>query len=132
MSKPTYNSPLRKELVFLADRIKTPPFSTTARMEAGHLLERLQNGEDLSLPHSRPLPLLGPRCHELRVNDVDVTCRIVHRLDKDAVLVAAVFPKKTRALPKRILETCRRRFAEYDDRMRKARDEHGSGQAAGA
>jgi phage-related protein len=91
------------------------------RREAGNLLERLQNGENLSLPHSRPLPSLGARCHELRVNDGDVTWRVVYRVDPDAVLVAAVFPKKTRRVPKRILEACRGRFAVYDERMRKAR-----------
>jgi phage-related protein len=67
------------------------------------------------------LPSLRPRCHELRVNDEDVTWRIIHRIDPDTVLVAAVFPKKTRRIPQRILETCRGRFALYDERMRRGR-----------
>lgn len=45
------------------------PFSITARMQAGYLLRRLQEGDSLSLPHSRPMPIIGPRCHELRVED---------------------------------------------------------------
>jgi phage-related protein len=121
MSDPTYHSSTRKPLVFLADSIKSPPFSVHARIEAGRLLERLQRGEDLSLPHSRLLPSLGSRCHELRVNDADLTWRIIHRIDPDVVLVAAVFPKKTRRIPQRILETCRGRFALYDERMRRGR-----------
>lgn len=91
-----------------------------ARIAAGRLLEQLQRGEELSLPHSRPLPSLGPRCHELRVNDADVTWRIIYRIDPDVILVAEVFPKKTPRIPRRILETCRKRFALYDERMRKA------------
>jgi len=49
--------------------IKTPPFSVEARLEAGMLLRSLQQGENLGLPHSRPMPVIGPRCHELRVRD---------------------------------------------------------------
>ena len=121
MSNPTYYPTLRKQLLFLAGSIKTPPFSVAARKEAGHLLERLQDGEALSLPHSRPLPSLGPRCHELRVNDVEVTWRILYRVDPDVVLVGEVFPKKNRTIPKRVLETCKRRFALYDEWVRRGR-----------
>jgi phage-related protein len=121
MSDSTYHPTTRKDVVFLGGRIKSPPFSDQARIVTGRLLERLQRGEDLSLPHSRPLPSLGARCHELRVNDEDVTWRIIHRIDPEAILVGDVFPKKTPRIPKRILEACRRRFALYDERKRKAR-----------
>jgi hypothetical protein len=47
--------------VWLKGEIKTPPFSATARSEAGFLLRRLQQGEGLSLPHSRPMPGIGAR-----------------------------------------------------------------------
>ena len=104
----------RKALIFLSGEIKTPPFSAAARQEAGDLLRQVQEGVKLSIPHSRPLPTLGPRCHELRVRDETVTWRIVYRADFDAVLVAAVFPKKSQALQDRMLEVCRQRFAAYD------------------
>jgi hypothetical protein len=45
-----------KPLVWLGGEIKTPPLSSGARIEAGTLLRKLQNGEKLSLPHSRPMP----------------------------------------------------------------------------
>jgi len=70
-----------KPLVWLHGEVKTPPFSQTARIEAGFLLRRLQEGENLSLPHSRPMPSIGSRCHELRINDRNVTWRIVYRVD---------------------------------------------------
>jgi phage-related protein len=103
-----------KPVVWLHGEVKTPPFSATARIEAGVLLRRLQRGDALSLPHSRPLPILGPRCHELRIVDVGVTWRIVYRVDRDAVVVAEVFSKKTRAIPKPVLAACERRFRAYD------------------
>ena len=49
-----------KPLVWLRGEVKTPPFSLAARIEAGTLLRKLQEGEKLTLPHSRPMPsILG-------------------------------------------------------------------------
>ncbi len=108
-------SPRDKPLVWLHGEVKSPPFSAAARLEAGYLLRRLQRGEALSLPHSRPLPPLGARCHELRVVDEGLTWRIIYRADPDAVVIGEVFAKKTQATPAAVLDTCRRRFREYDD-----------------
>src|SRR5215207_3461747 len=71
MSKRTYvEVPVRRRpVVFLAEKVKTPPFSEAARKEAGALLALVQEGEDVRFPSSRPLPAVGPRCHELRVQD---------------------------------------------------------------
>ena len=103
-----------KPLAWLHGEVKTPPFSKEARIEAGLLLRQLQQGLALGLPHSRPMPSIGVRCHELRIPDADQTWRIVHRLDVDAVIVLAVFAKKTPATPKAILEACQRRLRDYD------------------
>ena len=73
-----------KPLIWLHGEIKTPPFSQAARLEAGFLLRKLQRGESLSLPHSRPMPAIGPRCHELRVTDKRKTWRVIYRIDADA------------------------------------------------
>jgi len=62
-----------KEIVWLHGEVKTPPFSSEARIEAGHLLRLLQQGKSLSMPQSRPMPVVGVRCHELRIRDVDLT-----------------------------------------------------------
>jgi phage-related protein len=77
------------------------------------LLRRLQRGESLSTPHSRPSPGIGPRCHELRINDRDQTWRIVYHVDVDAVVVLEVFGRKTAATPRSVIENCRRRLREY-------------------
>lgn len=103
-----------KPLVWLHGEIKTPPFSAAARLEAGVLLRRLQHGEALSLPHSRPMPRIGRRCHELRIPDAQATWRIVYRVDRDAVVIAEVFSKKTRETPLQVNETCQRRLRAYD------------------
>jgi phage-related protein len=87
------------------------------------LLRRLQAGEQLTLPHPRPLPAIGRRCHELRIHDEHVTWRIVHRLDPDAVIIAEVFRKTTRTTPRRVIESCRRRLQVYDAHVNSARED---------
>jgi phage-related protein len=61
------------------------------------------------------MPSIGPRCHELRVADVDAAWRIVYRLDPDAIVVAEVFKKTTSRTPSSVMERCRRRLRDYDD-----------------
>lgn len=108
-------SPNDKPLAWLHGEVKSPPFGSAARLEAGFLLRRLQRGEAVGLPHSRPMPLIGPRCHELRINDVGVAWRLVYRLDEDKVVIAEVFSKKRQTTPRNVIETSRRRLREYDD-----------------
>ena len=103
-----------KPLLWLSGEIKTPPFSKEARVEAGSLLRRLQDGENLGMPHSRPMPSIGPRCHELRVRDADRNWRVVFRLDHDAIVIAGVFPKTTRATSKHDIDSCKKRLRQYD------------------
>jgi phage-related protein len=104
-----------RSLVWLHGEVKSPPFSANARLEAGQLLRRLQRGELLGMPHARPMTVIGRRCHELRVQDEAQTWRIVYRLDTDAVVIAAVFSKKTQKTPPDIIATSRRRLKSYDD-----------------
>jgi len=102
-----------KPLVWLRGEVKTPPFGAEARVEAGFLLRRLQKGESLSLPHSRPMPSIGSQCHELRVNDENQTWRIVYQVATDAVVILDVFSKKTAATPNEVVTNCKRRLAAY-------------------
>jgi phage-related protein len=86
-----------------------------ARIAAGVLLRRLQRGEKLTMPVSRPMPTIGARCHELRVNDENATWRVVYRIDLDAILILDVFSKKTAQTPKSVIDNCRRRLKDYED-----------------
>jgi hypothetical protein len=79
-------SPSDKPLVWLHGEVRTPPFSREARLEAGYLLRRLQQGDRLVMPQSRPMPVIGE-----------------------------VLSKKSTATPRSVIEVCKRRFREYDD-----------------
>jgi phage-related protein len=100
-------------LVWLHGEIKTPPFSANARIEAGVLLRRLQRGESVPLPHSRPMPGIGKACHELRIQDETRTWRIVYHIDKDAIVILEVFAKTTQQTPKSVIKTCKARLHSY-------------------
>ena len=103
-----------KPLVWLHGEVKSPPFSLEARLQAGFLLRKLQGGERLSMPHSRPMPSIGPQCHELRVTDQDKTWRIIYRVDPDAIVICDVFEKKTNRTPKRNISVSQQRLKRYD------------------
>ena len=117
MSDSTLHSPVRdvnRPLVWLHGEVRTPPFGEAARREAGLLLRRLQRGEYIGMPHARPMPVIGVRCLELRVVDASVSWRIIVRTDPDAVIILAVFAKKTPRTPNDVMDACRRRLRKYD------------------
>ncbi|XWN37207.1 MAG: type II toxin-antitoxin system RelE/ParE family toxin [Balneola sp.] len=105
---------LDKPLVWLAGEVKTPPFSNNARINAGHWLRKLQKGEFVEMPHSRPMPSIGSNCHELRIKDTSETWRIIYRIDKDAIIIVEVFKKKTQQTPKQVIDISKKRFKQYD------------------
>src|SRR5207253_2290153 len=94
------------------------------RLEAGTLLGKLQNGVSLGMPHSRPMPSVGKRCHELRVKDAGHQWRIVYRIDPDAIIIADVFAKTTKKTPKPVIAACQARLKRYDEvrKPRKTKD----------
>ncbi|MFW2373786.1 MAG: type II toxin-antitoxin system RelE/ParE family toxin [Gammaproteobacteria bacterium] len=104
-----------KVVVWLHGEVKTPPFSMDARREAGFFLRRLQQGEKIGLPHSRPMPSISRRCHELRITDSNVIWRIIYRIDSDAIVILEIFAKKTAKTPKSIIEVCKQRLRDYND-----------------
>lgn len=112
-----------KRVVWLGGAIKSPPFSKQAQDYAGGLIRNVQAGIPVAMPDSRPMPSIGPGCHELRVRDDKVAWRIIYRVDPDAVLIVEVFRKTTRATPKHVIETCRWRLKRYD--QKKKRDVNG-------
>ena len=121
MSKLTYTNAVRdKPLVWLHGEVKTPPFSHSARIETGLRLRQLQGGQRLAMPHSRPMPSIGRRCHELRVTDMNMEWRLVYRIDADAVVIAEVFAKRSAKTPTEIIEICRQRLKRYDHAEAKA------------
>jgi len=104
-----------KPLVWLHGEIKTPPFGQAARLEAGFLLRRLQQGDSLGMPQSRPMPDIDAHCHELRIRDRDKIWRIIYRIDDDAIVIAEVYHKTTRETLKIVIDNCRNRLKRYDE-----------------
>jgi phage-related protein len=97
-----------KSLRWLHGEVKTPPMSVEARREMGMLLRELQEGEQPSMLR------IGPRCHELRVNDQNRTWRLVYRTDPDAIVILDVFEKRTNQTPPQVIENCQRRLKLYE------------------
>jgi phage-related protein len=107
-----------KPIVWLHGEIKTPPFSAEARIEAGYLLWQLQMGVNLGMPHSRPMPSIGPRCHELRIRDENSTRRVFYRIDETVIVVFDVLEaKKTRKTPQTTIARGKARLRAYDAMM---------------
>jgi phage-related protein len=99
----------------LAGEVKTPPMSMEARREMGFLLRQLQEGENIALPHSRPMPSIGKACHELRVNDRNKTWRLFYFLDVEAIVILEVEEKKTQQTPKATITKCQQRLKSYEE-----------------
>ena len=102
-----------KPLIWMKGQVKTPPFSAPVRLEAGLVLRRLQQGQALALPHSRPMAVIGKQCHELRISDRDQIWRITYHVAKDAIVILDVFKKKTQTTPAQFLELSRKRLGAY-------------------
>ena len=60
------------------------------------------------------MPLVGRRCHELRIPGGDKSWRILYRIDSDAILILHVFRKQGRRTPKAVIDACRALLRRYD------------------
>jgi phage-related protein len=49
-----------------------------------------------------------------RAAEADHNWRLVHRVDPDAIVIAAVFDKKTQQAPRDVIARCQRRLRAYD------------------
>jgi len=68
------------------------------------------------MPDSRPMPRIGPRCHELRIVDKEfgLEWRLIYRIDRDYILVVDIFVKKRQETPSEAIERCIARLKRYD------------------
>jgi phage-related protein len=74
----------------------------------------LQWGFTLSMPQSRPMSVIGPKCHELRVQDTAISWRIMYRVSETEIVGMEVFAKKTTTTPQSVIENGKKRLALYD------------------
>ncbi|MEX2478288.1 MAG: type II toxin-antitoxin system RelE/ParE family toxin [Gracilimonas sp.] len=84
-----------------------------ARLKAGSLLRKLQKGERLEMPDSRPMPTIGNNCHELRINDHNKTWRIIYFIDEDCIVILEVFAKKAQKTPLEVIDVSKKGQARY-------------------
>lgn len=67
------------------------------------------------MPISRPMPIIGSNCHELRINDEEKTWRIVYFIDDEAIVILDIFAKTTNKTPKKVIEICQKRLKHYQN-----------------
>ncbi len=85
-------------------------------MRLGKDLFRLQLGEQIALPVSRPMPMVSAGVSELRVTGADGIFRVFYCLvSQRDVLVFHAFVKKTRRTPPLEIELARKRLKELLD-----------------
>ena len=94
-------------------RAEIQEMSRTVRKGLGDLLWELQQGHALTMPHSRPMPIVALGVEELRVKDESGQYRaFVVRKTPRGIVVLHVFGKKTRETPRGAIELARRRLRE--------------------
>jgi phage-related protein len=87
--------------------------SRRVRKQLGGLLDDLQKGHPLRMPHSRPMPIVALGVEELRVKDESGQYRaFVARKTPRGIAVLHVFNKKSRKTPRGVIELARRRLKE--------------------
>ncbi len=77
-------------------------------------MRQLQRGMSLTMPYARPMEIIGKRCYELRIKDMNKIWRIIYRTDNDAIIMCEVFKKQTEKTPKKIISVCKQRLKFYD------------------
>jgi phage-related protein len=91
-------------------------FPKEVRVRLGRGLFRLQMGEQLGMPNSRPMPGVAAGVSELRVKAEDGSFRaFYYAASLRGVLVFHAFVKKTRRTPPLEIELARRRLKELLD-----------------
>ncbi len=90
--------------------------SPKTRRKIGETLRLLQLGLNVSLPISRPMPVVSNGVHELRVRDPHGAYRIFYFLGLPTeIVVFHAFSKKNIATPMDEITTARKRLKEMSD-----------------
>lgn len=80
-------------------------FPEQVRNELGYLIFRLQKGDRLDMPQSKPIPAVAKGVYELRVRGSDVAYRAFYYLKyEEGILVFHCFKKKTQKTPLKEIE----------------------------
>lgn len=90
-------------------------FPLVVRKELGEAIGKLQVGELLSMPLSRPMPSVGVGVSELRIKDEAGEWRAFYIVKAvEAVYVFHAFSKKTRETPPREIALGQKRLKDWE------------------
>jgi len=106
-----------KGLVYFEELDDYEDLSPEARNQIYEQLRKLQQGETIKPPFSRPMKTIGVRCHELRINDAGNQWRIFYHIADRDIVVLGILKKKSQKTPKRVISTCRKRLRRYYDSL---------------
>ncbi len=67
------------------------------------------------MPLSRPMPIIGSNCHELRINDEALVWSIMYRIEADAIVILEVSRKKSLETTKPVIDVGKARLKRYED-----------------
>jgi phage-related protein len=88
-------------------------FPEEIRGDLADALARLDAGQTLAMPLSRPMPIIGNGVHELRLKDRSGAYRVFYVLPGAGIVyVLHALQKKTKATPKNHLDLARKRLKE--------------------
>ena len=88
-------------------------FPETIREDIADLLIRLDFGQTLSLPISRPMPSIGKRVHELRLCDRSGEYRLIYLIaGKGNIWLIHAFKKKSEKTAKNDIQICKNRLKQ--------------------
>jgi phage-related protein len=91
-------------------------FPKEARVRLGKALFRLQSGDRITMPLSRPMAEVSAGASELRTKTADGAFRVFYYLpSRKGVLVFHAFVKKTQRTPPLEIELARKRLKELLD-----------------
>lgn len=88
-------------------------FPEEIRGDLADALARLEQGQRLCMPLSRPMPGIGPSVHELRFRDRSGIYRVFYFLaGAGLIYLLHAFKKKTRETPWQNIEIAKKRLRE--------------------
>jgi phage-related protein len=88
-------------------------FPEEIRGDLADAISRLELGQTLSMPLSRPMPGIGKRVHELRFRDRSGIYRVIYYLEgAGTVYLLHAFSKKSRQTPQQNIKIAKKRLGE--------------------
>jgi phage-related protein len=81
------------------------------RGQLADAIARLERGQTLNMPLSRPMPSIGKGVHELRFRDKSGIYRVIYFFEgSGSIWLLHAFKKKTQTTPKQKLELAKQRL----------------------